>query len=216
MKNKKLGFTLAEILIALAVIGIAAAMTIPILMQNIGEQQYKSAWKNTYAAVVSAATLIANDNSGTLKDVFTNGSNMQTTFLGKLNYVKSCDNNVEGNCWSSGWKNYVGTAATSLGTTVPGAVLSNGAYVVFGWTTKDCSTVDGLGAFDCGSIYVDVNGSTNPNRAGKDIFRLHVQSGGIIPYGATNGTGVTDGYDCGDSGTAPHGLGCSALYLSAT
>ena len=42
---KKNGFTLAEVLITLAIIGVVATLTLPSLMTNTGEQQYKTALK---------------------------------------------------------------------------------------------------------------------------------------------------------------------------
>ena len=47
MRIKK-GFTLAEILIVLMVIGIIATMTIPGLMKGVQEAQYKTAYKKAY------------------------------------------------------------------------------------------------------------------------------------------------------------------------
>ena len=42
---KKNGFTLAEVLITLAIIGVVATMTLPAVMTNTAEQQAKSALK---------------------------------------------------------------------------------------------------------------------------------------------------------------------------
>ena len=42
---KKLGFTLAEVLITLVIIGVIAAMTIPTLMNNTNSQEFRSAFK---------------------------------------------------------------------------------------------------------------------------------------------------------------------------
>ena len=39
MKNK-LGFTLAEVLVTLGIIGVVSAMTVPTLMQNYQRQSY--------------------------------------------------------------------------------------------------------------------------------------------------------------------------------
>ena len=42
---KKNGFTLAEVLITLAIIGVVATLTLPALMTNTAEQQAKTALK---------------------------------------------------------------------------------------------------------------------------------------------------------------------------
>ena len=45
--NKKSGFTLAEVLVTLMIIGVIAAMTIPSLMQSTAQQEYRAAYKKT-------------------------------------------------------------------------------------------------------------------------------------------------------------------------
>ena len=47
MRIKK-GFTLAEILIVLMVIGVIATMTIPTLLGAVQDQQYKTAYKKAF------------------------------------------------------------------------------------------------------------------------------------------------------------------------
>lgn len=46
--NKKAGFTLAEILITLGIIGVVAAMTIPTLIANTKSQQYRAQLKKLF------------------------------------------------------------------------------------------------------------------------------------------------------------------------
>ena len=56
MRLKK-GFTLAEILIVLMVIGVVATMTIPSLMKGVTDAQYKTAYKKAFNAVVNIAAM---------------------------------------------------------------------------------------------------------------------------------------------------------------
>ncbi len=42
MMKRVLGFTLAEVLITLGIIGVVAAMTIPTLLANINGQKYRN------------------------------------------------------------------------------------------------------------------------------------------------------------------------------
>ena len=78
---KKNGFTLAEVLITLAIIGVVATMTLPTLMNNAGEQQYKTGFKKGINILTEAGQMneaIAgydyssitddNDGSGTVVD----------------------------------------------------------------------------------------------------------------------------------------------------
>lgn len=54
---KKNGFTLAEVLITLAIIGVVATMTLPALMNNTGEQQYITGLKKGINTLTEAAQL---------------------------------------------------------------------------------------------------------------------------------------------------------------
>ena len=54
---KKLGFTLAEVLITLVIIGVIAAMTVPTLMNNTNAQEFRSALKKAISGANQALTL---------------------------------------------------------------------------------------------------------------------------------------------------------------
>lgn len=54
---KKNGFTLAEVLITLAIIGVVATMTLPALLTNTGEQQYKTGLKKAINTLTEAAQM---------------------------------------------------------------------------------------------------------------------------------------------------------------
>lgn len=54
---KKQGFTLAEVLITLTIIGVIATMTLPSLMTNTAEQQYKTGLKKGVNTLTEAAQM---------------------------------------------------------------------------------------------------------------------------------------------------------------
>jgi len=54
---KKTGFTLAEVLITLSIIGVVAMMTLPALMTNVQEQQAKTGLKKGLNTVIEAAQM---------------------------------------------------------------------------------------------------------------------------------------------------------------
>ena len=54
---KKLGFTLAEVLITLIVIGVIAALTIPAIMNNIKGREYKSALNKAFSTTNQALAM---------------------------------------------------------------------------------------------------------------------------------------------------------------
>ena len=53
---KKSGFTLAEVLITLVIIGVIAAMTIPTLLSNTNKQETKTALKKAMSIINQAIT----------------------------------------------------------------------------------------------------------------------------------------------------------------
>lgn len=53
-KNLKVAFTLAEVLITLGIIGIVAAMTLPVLMGKYVERERITALKKTYSLLQQA------------------------------------------------------------------------------------------------------------------------------------------------------------------
>ncbi|OGI21610.1 MAG: hypothetical protein A2287_08605 [Candidatus Melainabacteria bacterium RIFOXYA12_FULL_32_12] len=68
-KGRYFGFTLAEILIAITVIGIIAAMTIPAIVNSTSETQLNAAAKAVTNKFVQAERLIRYENGGTMGDV---------------------------------------------------------------------------------------------------------------------------------------------------
>lgn len=55
--TKNYGFTLAEVLITLGIIGVVAAMTMPTLINQTNGAQYKAAYKKALSAISQAVTL---------------------------------------------------------------------------------------------------------------------------------------------------------------
>jgi prepilin-type N-terminal cleavage/methylation domain-containing protein len=54
---KKFGFTLAEVLITLGIIGVVAAMTIPTLMQKTNDSELKSGYKKMISVINQAISM---------------------------------------------------------------------------------------------------------------------------------------------------------------
>ena len=57
MRTKRFGFTLAEVLITLGIIGVVAAMTIPTLISNTNSAKFKSQYKKTLSTLNQAALM---------------------------------------------------------------------------------------------------------------------------------------------------------------
>ena len=75
--TKRFGFTLAEVLITLGIIGVVAAMTIPTLISNTNGAQFKSAYKKALSSLNQAVLMnvaMEDTDFSTLKD----GSQLET------------------------------------------------------------------------------------------------------------------------------------------
>ena len=55
--TKRFGFTLAEVLITLGIIGVVAAMSIPTLIANTNSAKFRSQFKKTVATLNQAALM---------------------------------------------------------------------------------------------------------------------------------------------------------------
>ena len=80
---KKNGFTLAEVLITLAIIGVVATLTLPALMTNTAEQQAKTALKkgiNTLTEAAQMSQAIAGFDYASLTETDTENSELQSLY----------------------------------------------------------------------------------------------------------------------------------------
>lgn len=59
---KKIAFTLAEVLITLGIIGVVAAMTMPVLISNYRESVIKNQFKKAYSLVAQSLVQIEANN----------------------------------------------------------------------------------------------------------------------------------------------------------
>lgn len=219
--NKR-AFTLAEVLITLAVIGIVAAMSIPSLMNNINDKHLKTKWKKAYADLSLAYMNVKQDNGGTLVDYFGEQDkpgdlrvplinqfnkirkNTASTLLSSLSYSTILNYDIS-------YKTLDGSLVDSVNLVYGNMLLADGSHVFFRTYGPDHAL-----------IWVDVNGAYNqPNVVGKDMFGAVFTKDWIKPMGApelstTVGTCNTTPKTCtgfGFHNTPCAGVGCSAEYL---
>ena len=167
LNNKKSGFTLAEVLVTLMIIGVIAAMTIPSLMQSTSSQEYKTAFKKAVSMLNQAVTLnyALDGEDGT---DFT-GASFFNLMTKRLNVMSSSGNTLytADGMWFS-------TTAPSVEKNKP-SVPNGGAC-----STEDPTTV-------CSVVYVDVNGAKGPNAWAestakvKDIFAIAIYAQKALP-----------------------------------
>ncbi|MDD3149464.1 MAG: prepilin-type N-terminal cleavage/methylation domain-containing protein [Candidatus Gastranaerophilales bacterium] len=227
ISNKKQGFTLAETLIVIAIIGIIASIAIPTLFGTTSDAELKAAWKKSYSDLSQATMMIIADNGGTLAGAFSGdlagSEDLKNAYASKLNIIKDCSGtstyggtgtggSAEG-CWHSGANSWYFLNGISIGNvSYPCLILNNGSLMRFYIEKSDCSS--SVGNYTrCGWMSIDINGFKKPNTIGKDIFTLSLTSNALMAAGAR---GFNDpSTDCVEGSTSAdnHGWGCSAKYL---
>ena len=95
--KKQYGFTLAEVLITIGVIGVVAAMTIPSLMQGIGERSNSEKEANTAQKITRSMDLMRAD--GKLETVYPSTDAFVDELSKYLKIVTRCDSAHLTNCW---------------------------------------------------------------------------------------------------------------------
>lgn len=164
-KTNKKAFTLAEVLITLAIIGVIAAISVPSLIQKTNSAELKTAYKQAYAVALQA--LAKADYDGVLPTSRTSPydpTNDRLAFNAFKNYlkvIKDCSGQV-GNCFT---KTDLDTSNnTHWGAPWGGdlAFIDSSGRVWTLWQETSTHTYD--------HIFVDTNGLKGPNKWGKDRF----------------------------------------------
>jgi prepilin-type N-terminal cleavage/methylation domain-containing protein len=185
LKNLRLkAFTLAEVLIVLAIVGMIANMTIPTLMNNVGEKQNKVAWVKKYSEINQ---LLRRMNADYIFPVHLDAS-LNSAFAGYILTSKKCDHSVTEGCWHAKWYSLEGVQVSTVSSDTPGYIMNDGSLFVHRtWYAPDTAATR---VFDIGAqipqFLVDVNGFKGPNKQGYDIFGGYLGAQGIVL--STNGT----------------------------
>lgn len=216
MKKRRFtrGFSLAEALFTMTVIGIISSLVIPVLIVNIQNSTLRASWKEAYSIINRATTRIKIDNGGTLNLAFQNTTDLMSKYAQYLVTTKLCsDGEALGNCWflnnsSSYW--LLGAARNDWWNNA-GMILNNGMMMLIRLDDASCNATFDL-IPKCATIYLDVNGFKAPNTIGRDIYPVHLTKDGIKPYGIT-GDSYSPLNDCAD-GTAGSGRGCAEEFLT--
>lgn len=166
---KKLAFTLAEVLITLAIIGIVAALTIPTVVRNYQKQQTVTRLKKTYSALANTTNLAIADN-GPIEGWKLPESNKpdsvnfaNTYLVPYLKVAKNCENKTDAECEFK-YSYLDKSISTSMGSGYARFYLNDGTLlaVTLGPNTG--------GNLLYAMVYIDINGPKAPNTNSKDMF----------------------------------------------
>lgn len=180
---KKLGYTLQEVLIAMALIGVVAALTVPMI--TVGSRNQALATK--LAAAVSdfengLTTMIVREAVEDLTETEwyqndCNAENLVDSYKLQGFYNAGNHGTYKGISIENGNKN-------TYKIDYDVAYQSNNGAIIF--VDKEINVVTGENIDTyLGRIYFDVNGEEKPNRAGRDIFGYAFTStGNLYPLGS--------------------------------
>jgi prepilin-type N-terminal cleavage/methylation domain-containing protein len=186
------GFTLAEVLITLLIIGIIASITIPGLIADMQDQQYKVAWKKTYSDFSQAVRKLSMDNAGNLINAFSSHDDLRNKVISNLSYTKTCDSGVPrgiNGCWPASWHLASGVTGDVNITNTSRVILNNGVIASFYLHSPGCTGNLSTNGNQCGEVLIDINGFKEPNKVSKDIFAFEIlRNGNITPAGSQSTT----------------------------
>lgn len=186
MLYKLKGFTLAEVLITLGIIGVVAAMTIPALVNYADEIALKTAWKKAFSVLSQAHTKIIADNSFP----FSSHDAYFTALAGYLNTTKRCTLSTSG-CWHASNEMYT-VASTPIAFTGNSFdmvyYLNDGMFIYMGTGGYPPAApfTPAISPNTSATMLVDVNGFKKPNKMGYDIYGLEVYGNALVPGGTSN------------------------------
>ena len=167
--TKRFGFTLAEVLITLGIIGVVAAMTMPTLLNSTQGAQYRTAYKKALSVLSQAVVLNVALDDYDLSQATKSGSDgeadgaasLYNLFNNRMNVARVCGANeacASSDQWTIEQDVDFGSADNYT------YFFNDGITLTFPSNAQGCTEGSAIdGAVECLGI-IDVNGSKNPNR----------------------------------------------------
>lgn len=179
------GFTLAEVLITLGIIGIVAAMTIPTMIANTQRQDFAALFQKNYSNIQNMLKMYITeqgvDNLGST--TLYNGSSfadvsvqneLDNTIQKYFKVLKTCRRDTNDSSCALIEKFIGGSGSTTFATGSDYyAFITNDGIENFLMLGPSCSpdfSKTGKIKANCGILAYDVNGTKGPNIYGKDFF----------------------------------------------
>lgn len=174
MKNKCFfGFTVTEVVIAMGIIGVISALTVPVLIAHYQTQSLQLILKKTYGELRQNLDMFQTEsykkklyasNLSTL-----DGSRSVTDTAGRflLNYfriAKDCETTAQP-CFADSYRSIDSATRTNFS-------CGNGYNVLL--TSGVAVCMEPPSSDTPARVYIDVNGQDKPNIGGRDMFTLYV------------------------------------------
>jgi prepilin-type N-terminal cleavage/methylation domain-containing protein len=229
MKNKKFGFTLGEILIALSVIGVVATLVLPMLINNRKASEARAQFDTAHALIAQNFAQMEVDGVAVLPTSYTTSQSLYPAVKPYFKVTIDCGD------WSTSSKNdsvCINRSSSNSGDSSKDKYTTykksqsiqanisrfdDGAFVTNNGMLYMFENPGGAGNYTW--ISVDINGKDKkPNKWGWDVFTFELTSSGILPLGAPGTTAAysnnADNYCNSNSNSTENGATCA--YLAAT
>lgn len=179
MKKILKGFTLAEVLITLSIIGIISAITLPSLQSNIQNQTLEPQISKFYSQMEEGLKrYMATEGIETLPNDATWITPFVRNYL-RVEYV--CTGSDDTNCYADSYKSLNGRAVANFGRTMLRLrIILSSNIGVFGGVLKDGATFTIYRFGGISRLVFDVNGKRGPNILGRDLFTATISNNGIL------------------------------------
>ncbi len=168
--TKRFGFTLAEVLITLGIIGVVAAMTMPTLMNSTNGAQYKTAYKKALSVLSQAVVLnvalddydLSQATETSTKATDGSSASLYNLFNNRMNVVKT----TVGTGWSATGKAGQTTLTTFGASNNYILFFNDGITFTFPKNAGNCTEGNSGGTTTESKCHgmIDVNGEKNPNK----------------------------------------------------
>jgi len=180
MQNSRKGFTLAEVLVTLAIIGVVAALTIPTLISSTNASKFTTALKKNLSTLNSVIqTNLANNDMAASDPTITNDATLAAWFItGSASGTTPTNLNVLS--WTPGTNHAWLTDGTRLS-------FFNTAGAGTGCADATATAFSPVAADMC-YVIVDTNGDKKPNAVATnaadgaaDVWILGITPNSVIP-----------------------------------
>lgn len=219
--EKHSAFTLAETLITLGIIGVIAAITLPILTNNINSIIYKNQLKSAYRIIQDGFERMSEEQGEKITPrLYGRQNDFYPVYKKYFHKIVDCGygNPNQNLCMSRAdahgreegghndlvYKSFNGNIIDTDNFDDGQFILPNGMLVM-------------IQSFGTVFISVDINGKKKgPNRLGQDVFTFQVtDSGKLVPMGAVGTIYVNSAVYCSSTSVSNlNGIGCTYKALT--
>jgi len=213
-------FTLAEVLLTLAIIGVVAALTIPAVVTKVTKDQYVTGLKKAHNTIKSVEQKARQEYGDIENWDWSAGSaspdptaQFEKYFLPYFDVLKNCGATEDKGCFPEGVTGLNGDSWANLNNTSHYKIITSDGM---SWVYMKSGNSASLAVR--GWFFVDVNGLKGPNRVGRDIFQFAIfpSNLGIKPGCSYDNEGIlmpTSSIN-GRCNTSTDGSCCAAKVLA--